>query len=232
MTRWMQLCNLHLLHRTICVALCEFASIRVFAVTLHVIMEHDFAFCLNPPMKLSSAEPSEQELYTFPWQYMLIVKTGNNKDRKEKLFDFQLSLKTSSWSCVLWSAAVPGAPPRKVEVEALNSTALRVTWKPPLSVKQHGQIRGYQLVYSRLEKGEPHGQPVIMDVSLPEAQVLLHSFPLTLWTGHFCLSNWIHVPLTPSSSSDLHHTIWQEKLSFWVNADWGRIKEKTVTFFV
>ncbi|XP_039985705.1 protein tyrosine phosphatase receptor type Fa isoform X4 [Xiphias gladius] len=65
---------------------------------------------------------------------------------------------------------VPGAPPRKVEVDTLNSTALRVTWKPPLSVKQHGQIRGYQLVYSRLEKGEPHGQPMIMDVSLPEAQ--------------------------------------------------------------
>uniref|UniRef100_A0A7N8WQA8 Receptor-type tyrosine-protein phosphatase F n=1 Tax=Mastacembelus armatus TaxID=205130 RepID=A0A7N8WQA8_9TELE len=65
---------------------------------------------------------------------------------------------------------MPGAPPRKVEADALNSTALRVTWKPPLSVKQHGQIRGYQLVYSRLENGEPHGQPVIMDISLPEAQ--------------------------------------------------------------
>ncbi|CAI5685345.1 unnamed protein product [Oreochromis niloticus] len=66
--------------------------------------------------------------------------------------------------------SMPGAPPRKVEVEALNSTALRVSWKPPLSVKQHGQIRGYQLVYSRLENGEPHGQPVILDVNLPEAQ--------------------------------------------------------------
>uniref|UniRef100_A0A668A908 Receptor-type tyrosine-protein phosphatase F n=1 Tax=Myripristis murdjan TaxID=586833 RepID=A0A668A908_9TELE len=66
--------------------------------------------------------------------------------------------------------SMPGAPPRKVEAEALNSTALRVSWKPPLSVKQHGQIRGYQLVYSRLENGEPHGQPLIVDVSLPEAQ--------------------------------------------------------------
>ncbi|XP_068449273.1 protein tyrosine phosphatase receptor type Fa isoform X5 [Clinocottus analis] len=66
--------------------------------------------------------------------------------------------------------SMPGAPPRKVEADALNSTALRVTWKPPLSEKQHGQIRGYQLVYSRLENGEPHGQPVIMDVSLPDAQ--------------------------------------------------------------
>ncbi|XP_054871979.1 protein tyrosine phosphatase receptor type Fa isoform X19 [Amphiprion ocellaris] len=66
--------------------------------------------------------------------------------------------------------SLPGAPPRKVEAEALNSTALRVTWKPPLPVKQHGQIRGYQLVYSRLENGEPHGQPLIMDVALPDAQ--------------------------------------------------------------
>nr|XP_019936796.1 PREDICTED: receptor-type tyrosine-protein phosphatase F isoform X5 [Paralichthys olivaceus] len=66
--------------------------------------------------------------------------------------------------------SMPGAPPRKVEVDTLNSTALRVTWKPPLFVKQHGQIRGYQLVYSRLENGEPHGQPVIVDVSLPDAQ--------------------------------------------------------------
>ncbi|KAK1790050.1 hypothetical protein P4O66_002359 [Electrophorus voltai] len=68
------------------------------------------------------------------------------------------------------SSSVPGAPPRKLEVEALNATAIRVTWKPPLSGKQHGQIRGYQVIYSRLENGEPRGQPSIMDVALPEAQ--------------------------------------------------------------
>ncbi|KAM7379598.1 hypothetical protein PAMP_005142 [Pampus punctatissimus] len=65
---------------------------------------------------------------------------------------------------------VPGAPPRKLEVEAINSTAIRVTWKPPLQGKQHGQIRGYQVIFSRLENGEPRGQPNIMDVALPEAQ--------------------------------------------------------------
>ncbi|MEQ2168556.1 hypothetical protein GOODEAATRI_015822, partial [Goodea atripinnis] len=64
----------------------------------------------------------------------------------------------------------PGAPPRKLEVEAINSTAIRVTWKPPIQVKQHGQIRGYQVIFSRLENGEPRGQPNIMDVALPEAQ--------------------------------------------------------------
>uniref|UniRef100_A0A673N4V7 Receptor-type tyrosine-protein phosphatase F n=1 Tax=Sinocyclocheilus rhinocerous TaxID=307959 RepID=A0A673N4V7_9TELE len=69
---------------------------------------------------------------------------------------------------------VPGAPPRKVEVEAVNSTAIRVTWKPPLSGKQHGQIRGYQVIYSRLENGEPRSQPNILDVALPEAQLSWH----------------------------------------------------------
>lgn len=73
--------------------------------------------------------------------------------------------------------AVPGAPPRKVEVEAVNSTAIRVTWKPPLTVKQHGQIRGYQVIFSRLENGEPVGQPNILDVALPEAQVRLRPQP-------------------------------------------------------
>ncbi|XP_047445256.1 receptor-type tyrosine-protein phosphatase F isoform X11 [Mugil cephalus] len=66
--------------------------------------------------------------------------------------------------------SMPGAPPRKLEVEAINSTAIRVTWKPPLQGKQHGQIRGYQVIYSRLENGEPRGQPNIMDIALPEAQ--------------------------------------------------------------
>lgn len=58
-----------------------------------------------------------------------------------------------------------------MEADALNSTALRVAWKPPLQGKQHGQIRGYQVVFSRLENGEPRGQPNLLDVSLPEAQV-------------------------------------------------------------
>lgn len=101
---------------------------------------------------------------------------------------------SSKCSCVLCCAAVPGAPPRKVEADALNSTAVRVTWKPPLSVKQHGQIRGYQLVYSRLENGEPHGQPVIMDIFLPEAQVLSQLSPMALVFEHLCLFNLVGCP--------------------------------------
>ncbi|XP_041861640.1 receptor-type tyrosine-protein phosphatase F-like isoform X2 [Melanotaenia boesemani] len=65
---------------------------------------------------------------------------------------------------------MPGAPPRKVEAEALNSTAIRVTWRPPLAVKQHGQIQGYQLMCSRLENSEPHGQPLLMDILNHETQ--------------------------------------------------------------
>ncbi|XP_049734994.1 receptor-type tyrosine-protein phosphatase F isoform X3 [Elephas maximus indicus] len=65
---------------------------------------------------------------------------------------------------------VPSGPPRKVEVEPLNSTAVRVSWKLPVPSKQHGQIRGYQVTYVRLENGEPRGPPVIQDVMLAEAQ--------------------------------------------------------------
>ncbi|XP_058536032.1 receptor-type tyrosine-protein phosphatase F isoform X4 [Ochotona princeps] len=65
---------------------------------------------------------------------------------------------------------VPSGPPRKVEVEPLNSTAVHVSWKLPIPSKQHGQIRGYQVTYVRLENGEPRGPPVIQDVMLAEAQ--------------------------------------------------------------
>ncbi|XP_060087639.1 receptor-type tyrosine-protein phosphatase F isoform X7 [Heteronotia binoei] len=65
---------------------------------------------------------------------------------------------------------VPSAPPRKVEVEPVNSTAIRVSWKSPLSNKQHGQIRGYQVTYVKLENNDSRGQPVIKDVMFAESQ--------------------------------------------------------------
>ncbi|XP_066480331.1 receptor-type tyrosine-protein phosphatase F isoform X5 [Tiliqua scincoides] len=67
--------------------------------------------------------------------------------------------------------SMPGAPPRKVEVESVNSTAIRVSWKSPISNKQHGQIRGYQVTYVRLENNEPLGSPVIKDVMVAESQL-------------------------------------------------------------
>ncbi|XP_048832208.1 receptor-type tyrosine-protein phosphatase S isoform X3 [Brienomyrus brachyistius] len=65
---------------------------------------------------------------------------------------------------------VPGAPPRRVEVEALNSTALRVSWRSLPSGRQHGQIRGYQVHYVRVENRESRGPPLIRDVMLADAQ--------------------------------------------------------------
>ncbi|XP_072449919.1 receptor-type tyrosine-protein phosphatase delta-like [Chiloscyllium punctatum] len=65
---------------------------------------------------------------------------------------------------------VPSAPPRKVEVAALNSTALKVMWRSPVPSKQHGQIRGYQVHYVEVVDGEARGQPLIKDVMLADAQ--------------------------------------------------------------
>ncbi|XP_053369157.1 receptor-type tyrosine-protein phosphatase S isoform X2 [Clarias gariepinus] len=65
---------------------------------------------------------------------------------------------------------VPGAPPRRVEVEVINSTALKVMWRSLLPGRQHGQIRGYQVHYVRVENGEARGLPLIKDVMLADAQ--------------------------------------------------------------
>ncbi|CAL8272483.1 unnamed protein product, partial [Arctogadus glacialis] len=65
---------------------------------------------------------------------------------------------------------VPGAPPRRVDVDVLNSTALKVMWRSLAPGKQHGQIRGYQVHYVRVENGESRGLPLIKDVMLADAQ--------------------------------------------------------------
>uniref|UniRef100_A0A8D0DYK3 Receptor-type tyrosine-protein phosphatase F n=1 Tax=Salvator merianae TaxID=96440 RepID=A0A8D0DYK3_SALMN len=69
--------------------------------------------------------------------------------------------------------SMPSAPPRKLEVEPVNSTTIRVSWKSPISNKQHGQIRGYQVIYVKLENNEPVGSPVIKDVMVAESQETL-----------------------------------------------------------
>ncbi|KAJ1085299.1 hypothetical protein NDU88_005432 [Pleurodeles waltl] len=70
---------------------------------------------------------------------------------------------------------VPSAPPRKVEVEVLNSTAIVVFWRSPIQNRQHGQIRGYQVHYVRMENGEARGLPQIKDVMLADAQEMVIS---------------------------------------------------------
>ncbi|KAG8454511.1 hypothetical protein GDO86_000939 [Hymenochirus boettgeri] len=70
---------------------------------------------------------------------------------------------------------VPSAPPRKVEVEVLNSTAIKVFWRSPIQNRQHGQIRGYQVHYVRMDNGEARGLPLIKDVMLADAQEMIIS---------------------------------------------------------
>ncbi|XP_077356724.1 receptor-type tyrosine-protein phosphatase delta isoform X1 [Festucalex cinctus] len=65
---------------------------------------------------------------------------------------------------------VPSGPPRKVEVEAVNSSSIKVIWRSPMPTKQHGQIRGYQVHYVRMLNGDPTGQPVIKDILIDDAQ--------------------------------------------------------------
>ncbi|XP_077201129.1 receptor-type tyrosine-protein phosphatase delta isoform X31 [Paroedura picta] len=71
--------------------------------------------------------------------------------------------------------SIPSGPPRKVEVEAVNSTSVKVTWRSPVPNKQHGQIRGYQVHYVKMENGEPRGQPMLKDIMLADAQEMIIS---------------------------------------------------------
>uniref|UniRef100_A0A672IKH8 protein-tyrosine-phosphatase n=1 Tax=Salarias fasciatus TaxID=181472 RepID=A0A672IKH8_SALFA len=65
---------------------------------------------------------------------------------------------------------VPGAAPRQVDVQPLNSSALRVTWRSVLPRLRQGQIRGYQVHFSRAESGESRNLPRIKDLLLDESQ--------------------------------------------------------------
>nr|XP_043879832.1 receptor-type tyrosine-protein phosphatase S-like isoform X2 [Solea senegalensis] len=66
---------------------------------------------------------------------------------------------------------VPGAPPRQVDVQPLNSSALRATWRSVLPRLQQGQIRGYQVHFSRAGSGESRNLPWIKDLLLDESQM-------------------------------------------------------------
>uniref|UniRef100_A0A8C5I1N6 protein-tyrosine-phosphatase n=1 Tax=Gouania willdenowi TaxID=441366 RepID=A0A8C5I1N6_GOUWI len=68
---------------------------------------------------------------------------------------------------------VPGAAPRQVDVQPLNSSALRVTWRSVLPRLRQGQIRGYQVHFSRAESGESRTLPRIKDLLLDESQMIL-----------------------------------------------------------
>ncbi|KAA8594892.1 hypothetical protein FQN60_012027, partial [Etheostoma spectabile] len=65
---------------------------------------------------------------------------------------------------------VPSGPPRGVEAETVNASAVRVKWRAPAPERQHGQVRGYQVHYVRMNYGEPQGQPFIKDILIEESQ--------------------------------------------------------------
>ncbi|XP_051993694.1 protein tyrosine phosphatase receptor type Db [Xyrauchen texanus] len=65
---------------------------------------------------------------------------------------------------------VPSAPPRAVDVVVLNATSARVSWKPPVAERQHGKIRGYQVIYVRHTTGERTGSPRIKELQLRDSQ--------------------------------------------------------------
>uniref|UniRef100_A0AAQ5XYL6 Receptor-type tyrosine-protein phosphatase delta n=1 Tax=Amphiprion ocellaris TaxID=80972 RepID=A0AAQ5XYL6_AMPOC len=65
---------------------------------------------------------------------------------------------------------VPSGPPRGVEAETVNASAVRVKWRAPAPERQHGQVRGYQVHYVRMNYGEPQGQPSIKDILIDDSQ--------------------------------------------------------------
>uniref|UniRef100_A0A8C2WLD8 protein-tyrosine-phosphatase n=1 Tax=Cyclopterus lumpus TaxID=8103 RepID=A0A8C2WLD8_CYCLU len=65
---------------------------------------------------------------------------------------------------------VPSGPPRGVEAQTVNASAVRVKWRAPAPERQHGQVRGYQVHYVRMNYGEPQGQPFIKDILIEDSQ--------------------------------------------------------------
>ncbi|KAL1281179.1 hypothetical protein QQF64_015779, partial [Cirrhinus molitorella] len=68
---------------------------------------------------------------------------------------------------------VPGAPPRQVEVQPINGTSVKVSWRSVLPGQRNGQIRGYQVHYARVENGESQGLPRIKDMMLDDDQEMM-----------------------------------------------------------
>lgn len=54
----------------------------------------------------------------------------------------------------------------------MNASAVRVKWQAPAPELRHGQIRGYQVHYARINYGEPQGQPFVKDILIEESQVI------------------------------------------------------------
>lgn len=60
----------------------------------------------------------------------------------------------------------------------MNASAVRVKWRAPEPELRHGQIRGYQVHYVKMNYGEPQGQPFVKDILIEESQVIFFFFCL------------------------------------------------------
>jgi len=70
----------------------------------------------------------------------------------------------------LFVDSVPGEP-RNVQLTALNSTTIKVTWRPPINKEQNGIIRGYQIHLQELNKeGDLVNEPIKIDVANGDAE--------------------------------------------------------------
>uniref|UniRef100_G3UET9 protein-tyrosine-phosphatase n=1 Tax=Loxodonta africana TaxID=9785 RepID=G3UET9_LOXAF len=78
---------------------------------------------------------------------------------------------------------VPSAPPR-VEAEALNATAIRVLWRSPTPGRQHGQIRGYQVHYKKMEENKTRtpGRTVSDPQLCPQEMIITNLQPETAYS--------------------------------------------------
>ncbi|XP_072021945.1 receptor-type tyrosine-protein phosphatase F-like isoform X2 [Amphiura filiformis] len=78
---------------------------------------------------------------------------------------------------------VPDGPPKKVRVEALNSTTLRIRWQPPAEHRQHGDIRGYQVHYSvSNQHGDYIGEGKVYWVTLANMrEIILYDLTPKTW---------------------------------------------------
>lgn len=63
---------------------------------------------------------------------------------------------------------MPGQP-RRLRVDTINSTAVRVEWRPPQEGQTNGIIRGYQIHYVRLnEEGDPDSMHLMYDMNIQD----------------------------------------------------------------
>ncbi len=57
---------------------------------------------------------------------------------------------------VVISFSAPSEPPSDVEVEAVDSQSLRVTWGPPDPLARNGEISGYYVGWRKYNSSAPY----------------------------------------------------------------------------